>query len=252
MLKKETLQTTATVAAGFGIAFLIVGSSQTFQSCMDEQYHYESGETLKEGLAHFFIMLKVGWGCSGEFVHKNAEAIIALFTVILGIATWLLWRSTRALVIGADNTAKRQLRAYIHVSEARFANFGFPGGVYMINYTNTGQTPAYDVFGTIGVQLTNFPLSENLETTGIGTKGISTVGRDGEGHCRIEAPRGLSGEEYGAVRDGKSAVFVYGVISYRDVFGDKWATEYRYFIGGDQGIRSDGFMASHSEGNKAT
>jgi hypothetical protein len=79
-----------------------------------------------------------------------------------------------------------------------------------------------------------------------------TLGRDGEGHARIEAPSGLSAEEFGAVRDGKSAVFVFGVISYRDVFGNKWTTQYQNYVGGDQGIRSDGFLSSHPEGNKAT
>jgi len=44
-------------------------------------------------------MSKVGSGCFGEFVHKNAEAIIALFTIILGIATWLLWRAMVANAI---------------------------------------------------------------------------------------------------------------------------------------------------------
>jgi hypothetical protein len=159
---------------------------------------------------------------------------------------------TRRLVWNSEITAKRQLRAYIHVSEAKFADFGFPNGVYMVNYTNTGQTPAYDVYSSIAVHFGGFPLSEDLVAVGSGTKGVITLGRDGDGHARIEAPRGLSGEEYGAVRDGKSAVFVFGKISYRDVFGDNWTTEFRYYVGGDQGIRSDGFLASHSDGNKAT
>jgi hypothetical protein len=252
MLTKDNLKTATAVAVGFGIAFLIVGTSQTFQSCIDEHYHHESSETLQMGAGQFLIMFKVGLGCSGEFVHKNAEAIIALFTVILGIATWLLWRATKKLVEGADATAKRQLRAYVHVSEAKFSDFGFPSGVYMVNYTNTGQTPAHDVYSSIAIKFTKFPLSEDLEVVGNGTKGIVTIGRDGEGHARIEAPRGLTGEEYAAVRDGKNAVFDFGVISYRDVFGDKWTTDYRYYVGGDQGIRSDGFLASHSGGNKAT
>jgi len=252
MLKKETLQTAATVAIGFGVAFLIVGSSQTFQSCIGEHYHHEPSETLQEGFAQFLIVFKIGSACTGDFVHENAESIIALFTVILGIATWLLWRATKKLVEGADATAKRQLRAYIHVSEARCSDFGFPNGVYMVNFTNTGQTPAYDVSSYIAISFTAFPLSEKLEMAGHGTKGLATIGRDGEGHARMEAARGLTGEEYGAVRDGKRAVFVFGVISYRDIFGDKWTTNFRYYVGGDQGIRSDGFLASHSEGNDAT
>lgn len=161
-------------------------------------------------------------------------------------------QATREAVTLAKDTAKRQLRAYVHVSEARFSDFGFPGGIYLVNYTNTGQTPAYDVYSSIALQFAKFPLAEELVATGTGTKGIITLGRDGEGHARLEAPRGLSGEEYGEVRDGKSAVFVFGTISYRDAFGEDWTTDFRYYVGGDQGIRGDGFMAGHSEGNKAT
>jgi hypothetical protein len=252
MLKKETLQTVATVAVVFGVVLFILGTSQTFQSCVGEHYHQEPSETFQEGLAQFLIAAKTGSACTGEFVHKNVEAIIALFTVILGVATWLLWRATKKLIEGAEATAKRQLRAYIHVSEARCGDFGFPTAIYMINYTNTGQTPAYDVYSSIVIKLTAFPLSEPLEMVGDGTKGITTIGRDGEGHARIEAPRALTGEEYAAIRDGKAAIFVFGVISYRDVFGDNWTTQYRYYVGGDQGIRTDGFLASHSEGNNAT
>jgi hypothetical protein len=62
----------------------------------------------------------------------------------------------------------------------------------------------------------------------------------------------LSGEEFGEVRDGKKAIFVWGMISYRDVFGGKWVTHYRCYVGGDQGIRNDGIMANHSDGNNAT
>jgi len=113
MLKKETLQTAATVAIGLGVVFLIVGSSQTFQSCIGEHYHHEPSETFQKGVAQFLIAVKAGSACTGEFVHKNAESIIALFTVILGIATWFLWRATKRLVEGAEDTAQRQLRAYV-------------------------------------------------------------------------------------------------------------------------------------------
>jgi hypothetical protein len=71
MLKKETLQTVATVAIGLGVVFLIVGSSQTFQSCIGEHYHHESSETFQKGVTQFLIVVKAGSACTGEFVHKK-------------------------------------------------------------------------------------------------------------------------------------------------------------------------------------
>ena len=190
--------------------------------------------------AWLFVGLPFLYAPPQDHVHgeilgvKYGEWLLFLATMALFWATW-------RLVTGADETARRQLRAYVHVSEAKFADFGFPGGIYMVNYTNTGQTPAHDVYSSIALHFGEFPLSEELKAVGSGTKGMITLGRDGEGHARIEAPRGLSAEEFGAVRDGKSAVFVFGVISYRDVFGNKWTTQYQYYVGGDQGIQATAF-----------
>jgi hypothetical protein len=198
-----------------------------------------------------FVCLPLIYLPSQEHVHGELLGIKYGEWLLVGATMALFW-ATRQLVTGADKTAKRQLRAYLHVSEARFTDIGFPSAIFLVNYTNTGQTPAYDVYSSIALHFGKFRLSEELKAVGSGTKGMITLGRDGEGHARIVAPRGLSGEEYAAVRDGKSAVFVYGVITYRDIFGDRWTTEFRYYVGGDQGIRSDGFLASYSEGNKAT
>jgi hypothetical protein len=113
MVTKERTKTTIFVTVWLATAALIIWSSPSFQSCVSEHYHPEPSETFQKGLTQFLVALKIGVGCGGEFVHKNAESIIALFTIILGIATWLLWRATKRLVEGADRTAERQLRAYV-------------------------------------------------------------------------------------------------------------------------------------------
>jgi hypothetical protein len=46
----------------------------------------------------------------------DAERTIAIFTVILGIATGFLWLATQNLVKEAKETSKRELRAYISVT----------------------------------------------------------------------------------------------------------------------------------------
>jgi hypothetical protein len=61
------------------------------------------------------------WCRSLEWI--DAERIIAIWTVVLGIATCILgvatvkpWRATDRLVKGAEETAQRQLRAYVSVT----------------------------------------------------------------------------------------------------------------------------------------
>ena len=115
MLKKETVKVAVTVIAGFGLALLLVGTSPSFHSCIQEHQQHATEGTSQEHIGGLLVFYKIGRGCGGEWLHEHGEAVIALFTVILGIATWLLWRSTRALVEGAEKTAERQLRAYVFV-----------------------------------------------------------------------------------------------------------------------------------------
>jgi hypothetical protein len=50
---------------------------------------------------------------------KVTDTLVALFTALLFIATWLLWLATKKLVLGAENTAERQLRAHVYFKDAK-------------------------------------------------------------------------------------------------------------------------------------
>jgi hypothetical protein len=54
-----------------------------------------------------------------------------------------------------------------------------------------------------------------------------------------------------ALANGTGIIYVYGEIRYRDVFGLKHWTKYRYMIGGPVGLRGEQ-MAGCEEGNEAT
>jgi hypothetical protein len=233
-MKKETVTTAATVTIGFGIAFLIVGTSETFQSCIGEHYHHESSETLKEGLAQFLIMFKVGSGCSGEFVHKNAEAIIALFTVILGIATWLLWRATRALVIGAEDTSKRQLRAYVIIQGTRFE---IKNNRFISHFIikNTGQTPAHNLRTISNTCVLLHPLSKEFDFS-IPEPGEPSVGLLGASQEVASAsslgPSDTRKEEFDEASsdEGWLRIYTYGTVSYFDIFNDPQWTNFCFYF----------------------
>src|SRR5215510_6747608 len=53
-----------------------------------------------------------------RFIEHYDGTIVALFTIILGVGTIWLAVATRKLAIGAEDTAERQLRAYINVRHA--------------------------------------------------------------------------------------------------------------------------------------
>jgi hypothetical protein len=48
-----------------------------------------------------------------EHELKITDTLVAVFTALLFFATLLLFFATRALVLGAEKTAERQLRAYV-------------------------------------------------------------------------------------------------------------------------------------------
>ena len=77
---------------------------------------------------------------------KITDSLLSLFTFGLFVATWFLFRATRDLVVSAEETSKRQLRAYISVEPRgigkRDAN-GPPAG--FIRARNVGATPAHNV-----------------------------------------------------------------------------------------------------------
>ncbi|WP_162918489.1 hypothetical protein [Taklimakanibacter deserti] len=58
-------------------------------------------QTCRQGMtvgASFYDSLLESRRCLGEYARANAAEILAIFTVILGVAIWLMWRATRALV----------------------------------------------------------------------------------------------------------------------------------------------------------
>lgn len=84
-------------------------TSPTLKECLSHQYENYSGNTFQEEIASLYVFLVGSRLCIGEYFHANGDSIIAIFTVILGFATWFLWRATRDLVEDARATGASQL-----------------------------------------------------------------------------------------------------------------------------------------------
>jgi hypothetical protein len=252
MLTKEHVKIALTVVSGFALALLIVGTSPSFQSCIYEHQNHAGGGSLQEHVSGFLVYYKVGRGCGGEWLHKHGEAIIALFTIILGIATWLLWRATKRLVEGAEDTAQRQLRAYLCAVGCRMKKFEVGKEVVAtVTIENTGQTPAYDTTVVTTIEFRSLPIKENLILERPTQLSRTTVGRD-QKILPSAYGRRLTQEEYFAVLNGDAAIFVYGQVKYRTAFGREPTTDFRFFFD-DVSLRAaDGTLRVATEGNEAT
>ncbi|MCW5694944.1 MAG: hypothetical protein KIT48_21510 [Pseudolabrys sp.] len=185
-------------------------------------------------------------------LRENGEAIIALFTVILGISTIGLWnatnrlweagerqmRLTRGMALNqqaqtresnriAADTAERQLRAYLHVSPTNFRFNRADNGLMICKGTydikNLGQTPAYAVRTDVGFAMGEFPLSDDLpilEPNAVVFQQAIGPGQtlEGTGESRVQEIKLRSG----------GRLYFYGVVRYRDAFDAERET---YFCG---------------------
>jgi len=170
---------------------------------------------------------------------------LAVFTGFLACYTAKLWRSTSRLVTGSEETAKRQLRAYIFIHDNKM---DFKGGIgnFHIIFKNCGQTPAYNVTTCMRIFLEDYPLVVDLppaiETTGrpVGPGTIQTIFE------RTNKP--LTDQEHGDIIAARKAIYVYGSISYVDIFTAIHTIRFRYLaIGHDLGI---GKMRVAEDGNE--
>jgi len=155
-------------------------------------------------------------------------------------------------------TARRQLRAYVFVSSAKVTNVidddGMPKAVVVIK--NSGQTPAYDLLNATGFTANTYPSLPTLKLT-IADEDFSisktriSLGPKDTSISITTADRKLTEQQWASIADGTGAVYVYGEIRYRDVFGKNQRTRYRLMMGGAVGV-SGGQLTGCEEGNEAT
>jgi hypothetical protein len=174
-----------------------------------------------------------------------------------------------------QDTAKRQLRAYVMVTEATIVGADENGTVQisrgprgeMVNIivgpgfrsfiqfivTNTGETPAHNVRIYGRAKLVTWPIrDQDLPELPLSEESISksVVGRN-RTPFKFEVLDILTVEDFARLQNASSAIVAYGEIHYDDVFGEQKITSYRYFAGGAVSINNT-TMSAHENGNEAT
>jgi hypothetical protein len=254
-LKKDTVKTALTVVLGCALAFLVVGTSPSFQACIHEQQQQAGHSAFKENVGAFLIFFYgAGRGCGGEWLHNHGEAVIALFTVILGIATWLLWRATKRLVEGADRTAERQLRAYVLPDRvvATVMKIGQAPEI-KIQFRNSGQTPAYQLMNNTFLDIRPVEAPDRVTVTADWNSSElsrNTIAPNSKFFSRTKMEWLLTQDHCAAIRNGEYVFCVQGEIRYTDAFGHKRTTKYKYVMDRFTDVR-EGRMMAAGEGNES-
>ena len=174
------------------------------------------------------------WTVNGRRL-KVTDSLLVVFTFLLFVATVLLWWSTNRLVRGAEDTAERQLRAYVTVKSIREEpQLSVKDGLvltwqFQVIWQNTGQTPANEFMNAIAAQYFKPKIPENFDFP-LAPKLQHIIGPHGEvdsswatidpGHLReFVLSRGCSGE-----------IYLWGRCTYMDVFEKTPDREFRYCV----------------------
>jgi hypothetical protein len=180
-------------------------------------------------------------------------AILAFFTIVLaGVAVWQGIQMREAVKVASD-TAIRQLRAYILVDRIGInkiiANFK-PEAI--VEFRNSGQTPAYEVHGSICIGFDEFPLEDipwdKLHPTMDRSK--DTMAPGGKLHFPVILDNSLTTKEFSQLNAGTHAIYIFGKFIYKDTFGKDRFTEFTFFChkSAPHGFNSP---AVYSKGNEA-
>lgn len=179
---------------------------------------------------------------------------LAGVTTLLALFTFWLWSATRKLVIGAEDTAKRQLRAYIsvHGSGISGVEIGHTP-VAKIAIKNSGQTPAYDVKVQIALTAvaTASDLAAALRKNKAPIVGPVQIGPSGKISPSSIMGSAITTAALESLMNHTYTLFVHGRVDYTDIFKrSHWLTFRLFQDGKGVPIGSDRLLIC-DEGNDA-
>lgn len=219
------------------LAVWLVGISGTFQSCVYATQHQKT-EQVVESFPNVARTLGAWSNCSGEFIHQNGETIVAVFTVILGIGTILLWSATKLLVEKSDEASQRQLRAYISVNPIRIYSAAIEERFNRVDFSlkNHGQTPANEIHHVFSVQVFPNPLPEGFTypSAAVPVHSESALFPQGEMVVWFNFDCLLDTEQFNLLERDGLRLHIWGQTFYRTVFEQQAHTDFRASVGGPQ------------------
>jgi len=160
---------------------------------------------------------------------------------LLGIVTWMLWFATFRLVKGADETSKRQLRAYLSMNPKIFSNF-VTGGFVRIEFLqkNHGQTPAFNITHVFEIAILPNPLPKGFvfpaPTWKVDTNHTVFPASDAKAWFNRGVP--LTAADVAMVQASTHKIHIWGVTTYLDAFQRTQTTKFSAGVGGPDFVQS--------------
>ena len=176
---------------------------------------------------------------------------LAVATVVLAVATVALAVFSLFQAVIMSRTARRQLRAYVFVTTADIGDIDDAQNVHAsVSIKNSGQTPAYDLINRGAIDIRESPLKGDLLPRDRDAAMSKSALGPGEVLGKHLGARPLTPDERGAVRSGAQAIYVYGEVLYKDAFGKRRYSRYRFMHGGTAAVRNRQLVVCE-KGNEA-
>jgi hypothetical protein len=151
-----------------------------------------------------------------------------------------------------QDTAERQLRAYVGVSGASISKVETGAPEAIVTFKNFGQTPAYDVRSWIHMWIAENPLTVTVlpnapadfqKSSGVVYPGSHFI------HVMPKEPP-VPQASIHLLGTPAGTIYVYGCINYRDAFKQDRTTKFRLMYGGTEPVRGN-LLKHDREGNEA-
>jgi hypothetical protein len=183
-------------------------SSQGFQGCICEH---------KNDFSNFYLHV---W-CAWDSLDRNHDAIIALFTIVIGIFTGLLFTDGR-------EKNRKELRAYVAAVPTQIT--GISKAVWRYKLINQGQTPAHQLIDVALVEILPYPLPKNFKFPDLPIPPPShlvLLPRVDSYTGVARSNRNFTLNEIEQVANGENCrIYIFGIIKYFDIFGEERTTKF--------------------------
>ena len=161
---------------------------------------------------------------------RVTDALVALFTGLLVLVGYVQAKRMRQTIRTMDDTAQRQLRAYV--------SLGTTTSVIADNkcrcetiLKNNGQTPAYSVCDSMEAWVGTFPKPAAVPVLAFG-EGDKPTCLAPSGEITLWDDIDVSDEELAAIRARDKAIWMAAKVTYRDTFGNEWTTAILDYVTG--------------------
>jgi hypothetical protein len=153
-----------------------------------------------------------------------------------------------------EDTAERQLRAYVFGGNARMIDVeaGKQPSV-KLRLFNLGQTPAYEVTAGVSIGFGSYPVFGLFpEAPQAPVHSRATIGPGRQVRHAVTKAEPLTFEEVVAIHSGTGAIYVVGEIRYVDAFKKPRRTQFRLMYSAGAVKRGDNRLDVCEGGNEAT